>query len=621
MRMVMSCKFKKLTAIALAAGLVLTMAACSTGSGSSSTQTTTSVQNLSTDGSAALDTSDMFTDRDLDPSYDESTAVKISLADGASKSSDSSVKISSNTITISKEGVYVLSGSLSDGQIIVAAGDNDKIQLVLDGVSITNDSSAPIYVKSGDKVFVTLAENSRNTLSVTGEYQATDDNNVDSAIFSKSDLTLNGSGALTVNAAYGHGIVGKDDLVIAGGSYNITSASKGISANDSIRIASGSITVKSGTDGLHAENTDDESLGFIYVKTASLSINAGYGAIDASSTVMIDDGTFKLISGSGSANASKKADGFFGSGKFKQSDTQTDDTSLKGIKADGNIIIADGSFDIDSADDAIHSNSDTVIKGGTFAIKSGDDGIHSNSGTVISGGEIVISDSYEGIEGQTIDISGGSISVTASDDGLNAAGGNDSSQSGGMMQNDMFATDENAYIKISGGELNVNSSGDGVDSNGNLYVSGGETYVSGPTDSGNGALDYNGTAEITGGIFIATGMSGMAQNFSDSSTQGSILYNSSTQSTETIVLKDSSGNTIATFSPNKSYNSVVISTPDIKDGETYSLTMAGQTVSIEMSGLIYGNSSGMQGGMGGMQGGMGGGPDGMQGGMGGKGMR
>ena len=165
------------------------------------------------------------------------------------------------------------------------------------------------------------------------------------------------------------------------------------------------------------------------------------------------------------------------------------------------------------------------------------------------------------------------------------------------MKQDMFAVDNNAYIKISGGKLIVNADGDGVDSNGNLYVSGGETYVSGPTNNGNGALDYNGEAQITGGTFIAAGASGMAQNFGSSSTQGSIMINTQSGSGGEIILKDSSGNVIASYTPDKSYNSVVVSCPGIKKDSTYTLTANGTDTTVEMTDIIYGSSDGMGGGM------------------------
>ena len=591
-------------------------------SSSSASSDGTSVQKVSSNSSDSSSDDSMFTSRDKDVGYDESASTSITLSDNGTQCSDKSVSVSGNTITITSEGTYILSGKLSNGQIIVDADKADKIQLVLNGVSINCDTSAAIYVKQADKVFITMAENTENTLSNTSEFKAIDDNDIDAVIFSKDDLTFNGSGKLTVNAKYGHSIVSKDDLVFTGGVYNITAQNHAVSGKDSVRIANGTFNLNAGKDGIHSENTEDTSKGFVYLENGTFNIKSDGDGIDASLTIDIRGGSFNITSGGGSSNAEKKSEQMFGRGFNMQNSAQdsssdSESTSTKGIKASGNVTVSGGTITLDSADDAVHSNSNVNISNGTFTIKTGDDGIHADSNTAISGGTISITESYEGIEGQSIDISGGNITLKASDDGLNAAGGNDESGFGGNMKQDMFAVDSNAYIKISGGKLIVNADGDGVDSNGNLYVSGGETYVSGPTNNGNGALDYNGEAQITGGVFIAAGASGMAQNFGNSSTQGSIMVNTQSGSGGEIILKDSSGNVIASYTPEKSYNSVVVSCPDIKKGSTYTLTANGTDTTVEMTDIIYGESSGMGGMPGGMNNDMNGGgmPGGMPGGM------
>lgn len=451
------------------------------------------------------DNDEMFTDRDLEIGYSESDSTIITLSDGATDISGDGAKARDNTITISEEGTYILTGSLSNGQIIVDAADDAKIQIVLNGVDITNESSAAIYVKNADKVFLTTASATENSLSVTDEFVAIDDNNIDGAIFAKSDLTLNGAGTLTIASKYGHGVVSKDDLAVTSGTYDITSAGSGLSGKDSVRIAGGTLTIEAGTDGIHSENEDDTTLGFVY------------------------------------------------------------------------------------------------ISGGTITIAAGDDGIHAEPYVSILGGTINITKSYEGIEALAIDISGGDVSLVSSDDGLNAAGGSD--QSGGIGGG-MGATD-GAYINISGGKLIINASGDGIDSNGELTVSGGTTSVSGPTDSGNGTIDYAGTASITGGTLLGAGSSGMAEGFGESSTQGSILYNlSSTQKAGTkVTLKDESGNVIAEFTPVKQFQSVNISVPELVSGSIYTLVVGSEEYSVELTSIAYSNGGGMGGNMGGGQGG------------------
>ena len=280
-------------------------------------------------------------------------------------------------------------------------------------------------------------------------------------------------------------------------------------------------------------------------------------------------------------------------------DTSSETNSSKGIKSDSSVAINNGTLTIDSSDDAIHSNDSLSISNGTLEISSGDDGIHADASLSITGGKINITKSYEGIEGQSIEISGGSTKVTASDDGVNAAGGSDGSSVDGRMGQNNFASQDGVEINISGGTLNVNASGDGIDSNGSITVSGGETYVSGSANSGNAPLDYNGAATITGGIVVATGMSGMAQNFGDASTQGSMLVNVSNQPAgSAVTLKDSGGKTIASFKPEKEYNCVVVSAPDVKQGGSYTLVSGSAETSVKMDSLIYGGGqTGMGGGM------------------------
>ena len=315
---------------------------------------------------------DMFTERDLDVGYDESSAVKINLADDSTtvtvgddteadaseadetkaddsetdgtkaddskadetkaddskadeteaddsktdetkadesetnetETASSGVSISGNIITITKEGTYVFSGALSEGQIVVDA-DSAKVQLVLDNADITCASSAAIYVKNADKTFITLAEGSENILMNTAEYEAIDDNNIDAVIFSKDDLTLNGKGTLTINSEYGHGIVSKDDLKLVSGTCNITAKKHALSGKDSVRIAAGTYNLTSGKDGIHSENADDDEKGFVYIASGDFTIESTGDGIDASYVVQIDDGDFDITAGDGAENATK----------------------------------------------------------------------------------------------------------------------------------------------------------------------------------------------------------------------------------------------------------------------------------------------------------------------------
>lgn len=533
-------------------------------------------------GNTTISNDDMFTDRDMSGEYDSYT--DISLSDNNIKGDN--VTVSENTVTITAEGVYRLCGTLSEGQIIISAGENDKVQLVLDNCSITKTGSAPVYIKSADKVFITTAKNSENSLISKGEFVSDDENNVDGTVFSKSDITLNGNGTLNITCEQGHGVVTKDDLKITGGTVNVTSAKQGLSGKDSVRIAGGDIVINSGTDGIHSENEDSEK-GYLYITKGNIDIIAGGDGIDCTGTATISGGNFNITSGN---------------------ENISQDGSYKGIKVDSNVNISGGVFNITSVDDAVHTNGDVEITAGELTLSSGDDGIHGDNTLNIRGGKIEVTDSYEGIEGKDIYISGGDISINSSDDGLNAAGGNDSSGTGGFMPGgDKFGRGFGGMdtgddiIEISGGNLYIRAEGDGIDSNGEINITGGDIQVIGPQRSGNGSIDFGVSAKISGGNFFAVGAQGMQENFSSDSTQGVIMYNAMANANEKITLKDKDDKVIYEYTPEISAGTVIISCPEIKQGESYTLTAGNNSYTIEMTSTVYG------GGMGGNMGDHGGG--------------
>ena len=577
-----------------------------TGCGNGAGAGTENADSASLQGTADTSTqsdADMFTDRDYNTEYDENNCVLISLNGSSATASSDSVKISGTTITITEEATYLISGTLDDGMIMVNAPDTAKLQLVFNGANIHSATSAPLYIAQADKVVVTLADGSENTLSNGGSFVAIDDENIDAALYSKQDLSLNGSGSLTVTSPAGHGIASNDDLVITGGSYTVTAASHGLNANDSVRITGEtSLAVDAGKDGVHAENNDDTSLGFVYISGGTMNIEAEGDGISAGATMQIEDGVFNILAGGGSENGSNESSGSWGGfrgGRNPGQPTQSTDTaqdsstSMKGIKSGGNFTITTGSFDIDSADDAVHSNASLTVNGGSFKIASGDDAFHAEERLTVTAGTIGITESYEGLEALHIDVQGGDITLVSKDDGLNAAGGTDSSGTTGGRDG-MFgngaggrkggpgggSSASNGSITISGGTLNITSSGDGIDANGSLTITGGYTQVMGPTQGDTATLDYDTSAVITGGTFIGTGASGMAQTFSDSE-QGVVAVSVGNQSAgTTITLTDFDGNTLLSYTPELEFNVVIISSPDIVSGETYNVyagTVSGGT--------------------------------------------
>ena len=709
----MSCRNKKiramLGAIVLTASMTVTAVGCGNTS-AGSTETADAVTESQTEAAEAsnidgiLDSSDMFTNRDKEIGYDEESAIAINLSDGAGTADSDSVVIDGDTITITEEGTYILSGSLTNGQIVVEA-ENAKVQLVLDNADISCETSAAIYVKTAEKVFITTTDGSTNTVCTSGEFEAIDDNNIDAAIFSKSDLTLNGAGSLEVTCPNGHGILSKDDLAITSGEYVVDAGKHALSGKDSVRIAGGIFDLTAGRDGIHSENTGEEEKGFVYIENGSFTITSDGDGIDASYVVEIVDGSFDITAGGGYENGEVHTDndmmGGFGnmggqmpdgstgegnapsdmtppdgstgdgnapsdmtppngstgeengpsgmtppdgstgdgnapsgttnSGTDSTTTTSADNTtdeedtgdstdaaatadaensaataetsdsdsstSTKGIKADGALQILGGDYNINSADDALHTNSTLEIRDGNMEIATGDDGMHADDALVISDGDINITESYEGIEGLTITIDGGNISIVSGDDGLNAAGGADSSGFGGM-RTDMFASNDDIWIEINGGYLYILAGGDGVDSNGNLTINGGEVYIDGPSDGGNSAIDYgdNAAAYINGGTVVAVGSSDMVEAFDDSSEQAVMSVSVSAGSAgDEIKLLDSDGNELISFTAAKTYDAVVITTADLAQGETYTLVTGDNETTVEMTSSVYSNISRQQG--------------------------
>lgn len=537
----------KRSMILLLLSLSLLLSGCQNTDAASASNTPASAD---TEPVSAIDTSALFSERDLDGSYDESAAVPIQLTEETAACTSDAVSIDGARITLLDEGTYLVSGSLTDGQIVVDADDTDKVQIVLTGANITCADSAAIYSKNADKVFLTLAEGTENTLTNGGGYIAIDENNIDAVVFSKTDLTLNGSGSLTIDAQAGHGVVSKDELTVTGGSYTVTAAEHGMTGKDSLAVAGGRFTITSGKDGLHAENTDDSALGFLYVADGEFTIIAQGDAVSASGALQTDGGTFDLTTGEGSASVTMPAEDSFAPGgrgggpgrgdgsrpqgeqpaegetpperpdssdggqplefpiqpvgeepastaeTAEMTDTAEDTVSQKGMKAEGTLTINGGTFTMDSADDCIHSGGALTVTNGTFTLSSGDDAIHSDDAVTIQSGEFSIPYCYEGVEGLAVTVEGGTFDVTAHDDGFNAAGGADSSGFGG--RGDQFSVSEDSFITVNGGTITIVSDGDCLDSNGDLTVNGGTLDLT-CNGSGNTTLDCNGTYTNDGG--------------------------------------------------------------------------------------------------------------------------
>ncbi|WP_319379486.1 carbohydrate-binding domain-containing protein [uncultured Methanocorpusculum sp.] len=597
-----------------------------------------------------------YTDRDLDPSYDETSATILYLADGASTVQGSGASVYNDVITITDEGTYVVSGSLSDGQIVIYAGESDKVQLVLDGVTISCSDNPAIYVAQADKVFITLAEGSVNTLEDGSEYISTiDAKEAKATIYSRSDLTLNGQGTLIVTGNYLHAIASQGDLVITGGTYVLTAVGDGLHGKESVKIYDGTITITAGDEGIQSDQTDDEEKGFVSIDGGSITITSTGDGIEAVTVLRVAGGEIDITTGEGSGTVISGNSGFTGSvpdmttmpvssdinmtsdlnmtrpsfdgnmtanmgggqGFAPDSGTTTttdDGVSAKGLKANELVLISGGTITLDCEDDGIHSNGDITISGGTFSIASGDDGMHADDDLVIDAGSITVTQSYEGLEGSNITINGGQIDITSTDDGMNAGGGADSSgfmmMGGGGFDTDTFTStvtgsSDLPTLTINGGVISVfSTSGDGVDSNGDITINGGTLFVE-ANNNGNSAIDAGtesgGTCVVNGGTVLAVGSLSMAEGFASSSGQPSLMYNfdTSAASGTTISLTDASGNVLLTYTPSISFNSVIISMPDMAIGSTYTLAIGSivESITLNETAGSYGTTSyGMMGG-------------------------
>lgn len=456
---------------------------------------------------------------------------------------------SEGSVCVTEAGTYRLSGTLTNGQIIVEVPEDAKVKLILDGVSIRCEGGAAICAITADKLVLATAQGSSNLLESAGTFLQTDETKVDAAVFAKCDLTLSGSGALGIRCGNGHGVVSKDDLKIKSGTISIEAAGQGLSGKDSVTVEDGTVSVVSGTDGIQSENEDLEK---------------------------------------------------------------------------GNIELLGGSVCIQSGTDGIDASGSILISGGELTLDCADDGIHADSELSIREGRISVTGCSEGLEAQVITIDGGEIRIFATDDGLNAAGGSDSSETWGPWGGDPFQTDSGAALTINGGFLVINAEGDGLDSNGQLVVNGGVVYVSGPTNGGNGAIDYGIEAVISGGTVIAAGSAGMAEGFGDASTQGSMLLSVGDQAAgSTVTVTDESGAVLASFTPEKSYQTVVVSAPGMVLGGSYTVTAGSWSETVTLDTIAYGDAMLGFGGPGGpgMPGGPGGGPGSSGGGPGGPGRR
>jgi len=502
-----------------------------------------------------------FDSKDLDSNISGADLSYILLeGDSITFEGDGAI-VTGTVVTIQSAGTYSISGFLNDGQIVVDTQDTEMVKLVLEGLKINSATSAPIYVRNAEKIVLTLVEGTENYVTDAESYlfenQEVDEPNA--AIFSNDDLTINGSGSLTVTANYNNGIVSNDDLKITNGNITVNAVNDGIKGNDSIAILDGNISITAGGDGLQSNNDEDIEKGYIAIDSGTFDLTSGLDGIQAETRLAIKGGNFTINAGGGSINTSSSSSA----------------KSAKGIKAGSDLTFTGGTFDINSADDALHSNNSLTIDGGSFVLASGGNGIQANNILTINGGDVIVIQSFEGLESAVIEINEGNIRLVSSDDGLNATTG----AGGGNV--------DSSYFYINGGHVFIDASGDGIDSNGTAVMNGGVVIVQGPVVQNNGPLDVNGDFEVNGGLLIVTGSAGMAETPSTSSSQNSIaLVLDSTQPGGTLIhIESEAGEDILTFEPNKDYQLIVFSSPELKANSTYNVYIGGNPTGTVSEGL------------------------------------
>ncbi len=578
-----------------------TQSSASESSSSLSAENTASIPDSSKSESSSSNStnSEYFDDDDLDTSYDNPDA-EISLNGTSVNINGKGAEYSNKKISITSGGTYLISGTLDDGQVYV--NTKEKVHIVLNGINISCSDSSPLYIEDSDNAVITVCDGTENVLVDTANYvfETEEDNEPDAVIYSKDDLSINGNGALNITANYNEGITSKNDLRISGVTINVTSVGNSIKGKDSLALMDVTINAESQSDGLKSSNDEEADKGFIAFESGVFNISAALDAVQAETDLIINGGTFNIKTGAGSdtessSNSEQQTFGGRGGMMGDGNSNKTED-SEKGLKAGGTITINNGEINADCTDDTIHSNTIVEINNGTLSLSSGDDGIHATSELNINGGNITVSKSYEGLEATVINVNDGNLYITASDDGFNASEGStddattstETNQFGGGFGGGGFGdVSENCILNINGGYVYVNAGGDGLDSNGVMNINGGTTIVDGPVNDGNGALDSGSEINLNGGTLIAAGSSGMAETPSSQSPQASLAISfEQSQDAETIVcVQDESGNNIITYSPSKTYSSVIISSAEITQGSTYNVYSGGSCSGTETDGL------------------------------------
>ncbi|GAB5520864.1 MAG: carbohydrate-binding domain-containing protein [Rhodothermales bacterium] len=500
-----------------------------------------------------------------DYTYTAASATTITLTGMSASVIGAGATTSDSVVTVNAPGTYVVTGALTDGQIVVNSPADGLVQLVLSGASITSSTDSGIRIDEADRAVLILADGTTNTVADGATYPTNVEQNA--AIWSDDDLSIGGTGALVVTASFEDGIASKDGLVIHGGEITVMAPDEGIRGKEYLVVRGGTLDVTAGGDGLKSDEDADTDLGYLLIAGGTITVDAAGDAVTAETDALLTGGTLALRSGGGAGV------------------TPSDVTSTKGFKAGVMTVIDNGTLTIDASDDAVHSAGTVVVNGGMIEIATADDGFHSDLELTINGGDLTVTQSYEGIESVmgNLVVNGGTIDVNATDDGINLSGDGDD-------PNGVEGAADPYDMVFNGGRITITAGNDGIDSNGSIVMTGGCLAISGPTPGTRpeqGAIDYNGDFEITGGVVVAAGAAGrMAQTPSVSSPQPTVAITfSSVQSAGTLVVVQDGAEALA-VEPGKTFQSLVVSAPWLSTGDQVSLYEGG-TVTEHATGGLY----------------------------------
>ncbi len=459
------------------------------------------------------------------PSSSQGQPTPSAPQSGNSSSPSSAVTLpAEQPLTITQGGSYVLSGEKKDTMITVNTGE-DEVTITLAGVTITNAGGPALYIASAKKVTILLAQGTQNTLSDGSSYTYTHGGTpVDAALFSRADLTLGGSGSLTVQGNYKHGIVCKDDLIFTKGTYHITAKNVAIDGKDCVKAKDSTFTLNAGTDAIRASNIEDPNKGFISLIGGTFTITAGNDALQAATLLSSKNATLSATCGGGHQN------------------TATLEGSFKGIKAGSDIQIHGGTYTLNTKDDALHTDGTLLIEAGTFTLSSGNDALQAATDLALQGGTITVNTCKDGLQATNVVVTGGNATLT-------------------VIQS-------------------------GVQVTGNFYQSAGTLTLYGTHGNGKAILNFAGTATVEGGTLLAFGDMAKARHLTKVTNQCALLLPVSSQNAGTGFTLKKGDTVVANATPTKGYSMVLVCTPNCTPGE-YTLQVGTVTDTLAVNQPLY----------------------------------